>query len=212
MGSKKIMYELLERPLNIGDFVLELSDYTFRSSYGIVVSTKEIYTTTGIKKVDRVYKIENPVEKEIEIRERVLHSYSTYLTEEMNTKSMSEKHDRGDIVCKFESYAYKYYLCLGKVKTLLYSSLGDLLVDKEGIGYIFITTGYSKNSIPDFTSIDLESLFSKLTLKPEWNGKSNEFFILKKNSIKFVPVARYNITTNEILMNYGSTMLNMKLL
>lgn len=207
--SKNIMYELLERPLNIGDLVFELSDYTYEKSYGIVVSTKEIYTLRGIVKPKKVYKVENPVNREIEIRNKVLESYTIYQAENMRKQAIAGKYDRGDIVCRYKS-SYNYYLCLGKVKALLYSINGKQLLEKDGIGYLYITSYHSKN-IPDFSSIDLEELFSNIRIGTDWDGKSFDLFILNKKSDTYLPVDKYNIIINDIYVD-SIAKLNIKLL
>lgn len=203
MESKNIIYELLGRPLNIGDFVLELSDYTFENSYGIVVSTKEVYTKHGIVKPKKVYKVENPVNKEIEIRNKVLESYTIYQAENMKKQSLLGKYKRGDIV----SYGYYYYLYLGKVNSKLYYN-GNEILNKSGHGYLLLTTNYNKDDMLDFTITSLEDVFSKLPILKGWDGRCNGFSIYVNKSNKFIPTnLNYNINVNKITVNYCDTSL-----
>lgn len=111
--TKKTL-DILGRDLKLGDLVI----WFLRKSkpcYGIQIGHHKIFTEDGLEKdVNYVFKLENPIPEEIDIKNKLMQLYQNKELDDLYIKTKSKEHDKSDINIgdvyrtRFSEYGYLY--------------------------------------------------------------------------------------------------------
>jgi hypothetical protein len=192
-----MLKERLNRPLNLGDFIL-FNDYS-TLEYGIVISDKSIFDgfTVRVFKNLSVYLIQNPSAEEFDIKNDILNSYSKYQASVLQSKKTQAlkkalSYEPFDILTLSNSGSEYEYIYLGKCSMTFdentYSS-NVKLPDKERCatgGHLYMAYRFYE---------ELRDSGKLLEMTKVYNGVNLEFtqaFITKNKSKAFLSVVGHN--------------------
>lgn len=186
-----MMYEILDRPLNVGDFVLEMTDYAGKHSYGLVISDGELYKSGGIEKVSKVYKIEFPVEKEVGIYKSLVSDYQEFVSKSLQKDMNKEDYHIGDIVYRYKGMFSDFYLYIGLANVgVKYPN--NYLIQKSGYCYLFLCkypNGYEDKLDSNISlmtnNMDISYILQKNRFSNDWTGRGGAILVIAKKSMNF---------------------------
>lgn len=173
--------EMLNRVLNVGDFILDISKLPIsENSYGLVVSQNSIFINDKVvKKKGNVYKIVTPDEKESKILSSLIYKYSLYTNDLLLKSGISAdvNYKVGDVI---ESNKISgigragLYLGFIKIKSL------DTDYEKQGYGYIIDLVNNFQFYYDNNSSFDKMMYMSYAYASHSKKNENNKIYMINK--------------------------------